>query len=57
MVLYQINGICSVRSLGHPRNANFIKRLLIPLIWYNPLVYMGCKKVVKWLLQGLKDNK
>ncbi len=35
LVLDPINGICSVRSLGPPRNADFIGKLLIKLIWSN----------------------
>ena len=34
LVLYQINGICSARSLGPPCNADFIGKLRIKLIWY-----------------------
>ena len=34
LVLYQINPICSARSLGPPRNADFIRRRRIKLIWY-----------------------
>ena len=33
-ILYPINPICSVRSLGPPRNTDFIRRRLIKLIWY-----------------------
>ena len=33
-VLYQINAIYGARSLGPPRNANLIRKLLIKLIWY-----------------------
>ena len=32
--LYRINPICSARSLGPPRNADFIGKLLIQLISY-----------------------
>ena len=37
----QLNPICSARSLGPPRNADFIGKLRIKLIWYY------CKQVGK----------
>ena len=34
LVLYPITPMCNARSLGPPRNPDFIRKLQIKLIWY-----------------------
>ena len=44
--LYPINTICSARSLGPPRNADFIRRRRIKLIGYYT-------QLTRFVVQGL----